>query len=54
MPEQTTGKDQFKCTECGKTLHSQSELQDHQKTHQAQKQQGGATHQAGGGGHSHS
>jgi hypothetical protein len=51
MRDQSTDKPTFKCMECGKVVQSQNELQEHKKTHQGQKQGGGAssTHQAGGG-----
>lgn len=51
MPEQSQGKQEFRCKQCGAVLQSQHELQEHQKTHQSQHQGGasGSTHQAGGG-----
>jgi C2H2-type zinc finger len=51
MPDQPMGKQEFKCTQCGKMLQSQNELQEHQKTHKGQQQGGGpgSTGQASGG-----
>jgi hypothetical protein len=52
VPDQpTTGKQEFKCMQCGKILRSQYELQEHQKTHKSQQKGsgGGSTSQAGGG-----
>lgn len=50
MPDQSTDKQTFKCMVCGKVMQSQNELQEHKKTHEGQKQGGGAssTGQAGG------
>lgn len=51
MAEQSQGKQEFRCKQCGAVLRSQGELQEHQKTHQGQHQGGapGSTHEAGGG-----
>jgi hypothetical protein len=51
VPDQPTGKQESKCTQCGKMLPSQNELQEHEKTHKGQQQGGesGPTSQAGGG-----
>ena len=51
MPEQSMGKQEYKCNQCGRIMQSQNELQEHKKTHKSQQQGGGSgsTGQAGGG-----
>jgi hypothetical protein len=50
MNEQQPNPQQFKCRECGKVLRTAYELQEHEKTHKGQTQQGGPgmSQQAGG------
>jgi len=51
VPEQSMGKQEYKCNQCGKVLQSQNELQEHQKTHKSQQRSSGSgsASQSGGG-----
>jgi len=39
MPEKVSSTPQYKCKQCGKTLNSEHEFREHERTHEGQSRQ---------------